>query len=181
MDHITGFDELRRFTIPVDAVIPVYGSDATLSDLERMFAFAFNGQNRYPGYLKPESHRFHGPFALGQTKVTPLPVRHGKVETHGFLFESQRGTRLVYMPDVKEVPPEAIDLMRDVDTLIIDALRFREHPTHLNFEGAIAVGNETRAKRTYLTHFTCDVRHAEAEKALPRDVFLAYDGLKIAV
>ena len=181
MDHITGFDELRRFTIPADSSIPIYGMESTLADLERMFTFAFNGENRYPGYLKPDPRPFHSPFSLGSTKVTPLPVVHGKVDTCGYLFESERGKRVVYMPDVKVPKPESLEQMRDVDLLIIDALRFTPHPTHMNFEEALAMVADLRPAQTYFTHFSCEVRHADALKEIPPGVSLAYDGLKIIV
>ena len=161
MDHITGFDELRRFTIPADSSIPIYGMDSTLADLERMFTFAFNGENRYPGYLKPDPSPVKGPFSLGSTKVTPLPVKHGKVDTCGYLFESKEAKKVVYMPDVKEPFPESIQAMQGVDLLIIDALRFSPHPTHMNFEEALALVSELSPTQTYFTHFSCELLVAQ--------------------
>ena len=179
-DHIMGFDDLRRFTLPADATIPVYANAGCLAVLERVFEFAFNGENRYPSYLKPDPHRLDGPFQLGGTVVTPLPVQHGKVETNGFLF-SRAGRKLAaYISDCKTPLPEAIDAMQGVDTLIIDALRYTPHPTHMSFSEATALAAQVRASRAFFTHFNCDVSHARAEQELPDHIRPAYDGLKIA-
>ena len=91
-DHIMGFDDLRRFSWQRGSM-PVYASAQTMADLERVFMFAFKGNNPFPGYLKPEPHLVSGPFFLGETEITPLPVPHGKAEVNGYLFSrSYRNT-----------------------------------------------------------------------------------------
>ncbi len=180
MDHVTGFDELRRFTIPADEFLPVHALPSCLAVLERMFDYAFNGENRYRGYLKPFPKPVHGPFHLGKTLVTPLPVRHGKVETIGYLF-SRGGRKLcAYLPDAKELLPATWAELEGVDTLIIDALRHTEHPTHMNFTEALVVQARLQPRQTWFTHLQCEVMHARDEPLLPPGVRLAYDGLELA-
>ena len=179
MDHVTGFDELRRFTIPADQFMPVYGLPSCLEVLERMFIYAFNGENRYRGYLKPFPKPIHGPFHLGETLVTPLPVKHGKVECIGYLF-SRRGRKLcAYIPDAKELLPPAWEALAGVDTLIIDALRYTDHPTHMSFSEALAVHQELKPRRTFFTHLMCEISHAADEPQLPSGVKLSYDGMEL--
>jgi phosphoribosyl 1,2-cyclic phosphate phosphodiesterase len=84
-DHIMGFDDLRRFSWQRGSM-PVYASAETMADLHRVFKFAFDGSYRWPGYLKPEPHVVCGPFRLGETIITPLPVPHGSTEVNGYLF-----------------------------------------------------------------------------------------------
>jgi phosphoribosyl 1,2-cyclic phosphate phosphodiesterase len=176
-DHIMGFDDLRRFTFGENEVMPVYGSPETLDALRRVFDFAFNGANRYAGYLKPDPREVHGPFQLGETTVTPLPVEHGRVRTTGFLFQHRDGLRIAYIPDCKLIPDETRVLMQDLDVFIIDALRTREHPTHFNVNEALAAARSLRARQTWLTHLSHELSHAELEKELPPDVQVAWDGL----
>jgi phosphoribosyl 1,2-cyclic phosphate phosphodiesterase len=180
MDHLTGFDELRRFTIPEDTVMPIYARPSCLAVLERMFEYAFNGQNRYRGYLKPEPHEIHGCFDMGGLKVTPLPVLHGKVETLGFLFSHGDRKLCAYISDVKTLTPEAVAAMVGVDTLIIDGLRITSHPTHMNWEEACAVHDLLQPRQTWLTHVMCEIMHGRDEGILPAGVDLAYDGLELA-
>jgi phosphoribosyl 1,2-cyclic phosphate phosphodiesterase len=179
MDHVTGFDELRRYTPETNQFIPIYATAATLSVLERLFEYAFNGENRYRGYLKPFPKPIHGPFHLGRTRVIPLPVAHGKVETIGYLFEQDDRKLCAYIPDCKTPSPETLEAIQGVDTLIIDALRFSPHPTHMNFDEALAIRNLAAPGRTFFTHFQCEVMHARAEASLPPDIRLAYDGLTL--
>ena len=176
-DHIMGFDDLRRFTFGADETIPVHASPATLDALRRVYDFAFNGHNRYAGYLKPDPHEIRGPFTLGKTTVTPLPVAHGRVQTIGFHFQYQAGPRVAYIPDCKTIPDETLTLLHDVDVLIIDALRHREHPTHFNVAEALATARTVRARQTWLTHLSHELSHAALESELPPHVRVAWDGL----
>ncbi len=66
-DHMMGFDDLRRFAAPRGGRMPVYASAETMADLQRVYAFAFETPNPWPGYLKPEPHIVCGPFSLGET------------------------------------------------------------------------------------------------------------------
>ncbi|MCB1224508.1 MAG: MBL fold metallo-hydrolase [Verrucomicrobiales bacterium] len=179
MDHVTGFDELRRFTVPLEASMPIHATPATLAVLERMFEYAFNGENRYPGYLKPKAMPVTGPFHLGETRLTPLPVQHGKVETVGYLMERGGRKLCAYIPDCKTPSEETRQLVAGVDTLVIDALRRTPHTTHMNFDEALAFSEEVRAQRTWFTHLQCEILHARDDTTLPAGVRLAYDGLKL--
>lgn len=180
MDHVTGFDELRRFTIAEDAVMPIYARPSCLEVLERMFVYAFNGENRYRGYLKPETHPIHGVFQLGETTITPLPLVHGKVETIGLMFARNGRNLCAYMSDCKFITPDALELLRRVDTLIIDGLRLSPHPTHMNWDEALAAVEQIQPRETWLTHFQCEVKHSRDEPSLPPHVRMAYDGLKLS-
>lgn len=182
-DHIMGFDDLRRFTLGADASMPVHAPQDCLDHLAKAFDFAFNGENRYPGYFKPEPFAVEGPFSLGDgaTTVTPLPVSHGKVETIGYRFDRKGRPLLAYIPDAKNVPAETRSLLSDVEVLVLDALRPRPHPTHLCIEESIAIAAEAGARRTWLTHFSCEMDYREIEPRLPDSVGLAWDGLKICV
>ena len=85
-DHLAGFDDLRRFSVPIDAELPIYASPECLASVQRMFEFAFNGQNRFAGYLKPRPHPGTGPFTLGGLDIVPVEVEHGRLQTLGYLF-----------------------------------------------------------------------------------------------
>ncbi|MEM8954974.1 MAG: MBL fold metallo-hydrolase [Verrucomicrobiota bacterium] len=179
-DHIMGFDDLRRFTFEHDRFLPVYTNAFTMERLERAFEFAFNGENRYRGYFKPDPHIVTGPFSLGKTTVSPLPVNHGKVETIGFLFERPNPPlRVAYIPDCKTISQEATALLQKVDTLIIDGLKHTSHPTHMNISEAVAFAQSVYAKETYLTHLACEVDFYPTEESLPEHIHLAYDGLRL--
>ena len=176
-DHIMGFDDLRRFSYDRGSM-PVYASAETMKDLERVFQFAFKTPNPFPGYLKPVPHIIEGPFELGSTTITPLPVPHGEFLVNGYLF-SRSGEKLVaYMSDCSAVPNAIVDLIAGVKVLIIDALREKPHPTHLSVQQAIEVAQRVRPGETYFTHIAHELSQA-AESRLPAHVHIAYDGLQL--
>jgi phosphoribosyl 1,2-cyclic phosphate phosphodiesterase len=176
-DHIMGFDDLRRYGA-IRGYMPVYASRETMADLERVFEFAFKALNPFPGYLKPEPHTIDGPFELGGTLITPLPVPHGHTTVNGYLF-SRNGRRLLaYLSDCSEVRDEIAGQIKGVRALVIDALRPKPHPTHLSVGQALEVAQRVRPERTYFTHIAHELAQA-AEKDLPEATFIAYDGLKL--
>ncbi len=176
-DHMMGFDDLRRFAA-ARGHMPVYASAETMRDLARVYRFAFEALNPFPGYLKPEPHIVTGPFDLGKTRITPLPVPHGETLVNGYLFE-RGGVKLVaYLSDCSAVPDQIASVISGVEVLIIDALRPLPHPTHLSVDQAIEVASRVRPNETYFTHIAHELAHAR-DADLPPHLHLAYDGLKL--
>ena len=179
VDHVVGFDELRAFCWARETPLPMYGHAEVLSTLRTMFSWAFSPDNTYRGYVKPEPREINGSIEFGKLSVTPLPVLHASVETCGYLFEHPGHPVIAYIPDAKEIPPSTLDIIREVDVLILDALRHSPHPTHLSVNESLAIIEECRAHRAWLTHVSHEVDHSSLEEILPPNVRVAYDGLRI--
>jgi phosphoribosyl 1,2-cyclic phosphate phosphodiesterase len=177
-DHIMGFDDLRPFC-PWGKTLPIYASADTMTHLQRVFEFAFNGLNRFPGYMHPEPHVIEGPFELGDLRLTPLPVPHGRTTVNGYLFERDGERVAAYLSDCKAVPPSVVEQIAGVKHLILDALRFKAHPTHMNVEEALVVISEVRPKSDWFTHLCHDLLHSAVEPMLPPEVKIAFDGMRI--
>jgi phosphoribosyl 1,2-cyclic phosphate phosphodiesterase len=176
-DHIMGFDDLRRFS-HARGSMPVYASPETMHDLERVFQFAFKTSNPVPYYLKPEPHIVDGPFKLGETLITPLPVPHGDSIVNGYLFSRADQKLVAYLSDCSAVPEKIAEQISGVKALVIDALRDKPHPTHLSVGQALEVASRVRPEETYFTHICHDLPQS-AESRLPEGVHIAYDGLKL--
>jgi phosphoribosyl 1,2-cyclic phosphate phosphodiesterase len=181
MDHVVGFDELRAFCWHRSEPLPLYASAACLSTLQTMFGWAFAENNTHRGYVKPDPRIVTDRFRIGELWITPLPVLHGTVETNGYCFETDEGFRAAYLPDVKVIPQETMQLIQDLDLLIIDALSDKPHYTHLCVSEALAISQEISAKRTLLTHICHDLGHAELTARLPVEVGVAYDGMSVSL
>src|SRR5262249_17799974 len=112
--------------------------------------------------------------------IAPVPVVHGKSEVTGFRFGDARA-QVAFVTDCNLIPNESLEKLRGLDLLIIDALRYKPHPTHLHVEQSLAYIAELKPRRALLTHIGHDIKHNEASQRLPENVELAYDGLRIEI
>lgn len=180
-DHILGFDDLRRFCDMENKMMPIYAAERTLHDLRRVFQYAFDGEFRFRNYVRPEAIPITGPFALGGVEITPVDLPHGRMVTTGLVFALGGRKRLAYFTDCAEVPEAAAEAARGVDTLVVDALRHAQHPTHMSVEMALEAVGRIQPRRTFFTHMCHDLGHKETERNLPENIRLAYDGLRVEV
>ena len=89
---------------------------------------------------------------------------------------------LTYVTDTNFIPSEEIEKIKGSEILIINALRKEKHISHFNLEGALEVIKKVQPQKAYLTHLSHTFgKHADIQKELPENVFVAYDGLKITV
>lgn len=177
-DHVMGFDDLRRFCEARGGSIPIYASPSTMTDLERIYHFAFNGENHYPGYTRPDPRLITGPFELlGGVRVTPVELPHGKSISVGYLFERHGRKIVAYLTDCHAVPEAAVTQLRGVEVVIIDALREKGHASHLTFAMALEAIEAIGPHRALFTHICHEASHAAIEARLPSHVRVAYDGL----
>ena len=127
-----------------DHTLPIYAAPETMTDLQRVFRFAFDGTARFPGYIHPEPHLVDGPFRIGETELTPLPVPHGRIRVNGYLFARGNRKLFAYLSDCKSVPESVREVIAGVEVLALDALRHRPHPTHMSLNEALEVSAAVR-------------------------------------
>ncbi len=176
-DHIMGLDDVRPFNFRQGGVIPIYGSEQTMSDIQRAFRYIFDPGETESSRPRLIPHVFNGePIDLFGLSFSPLRLHHGKGTVYGFRFGSA-----AYLTDHSAIPPESMGKLTGLDVLFVDALRHRPHPTHSTVERSLQTVEELRPKDAYFTHICHDLPHAETEKKLPLNVHLAYDGLELRV
>lgn len=176
-DHTAGIDDLRPYCFQMGEV-PIYLNELTLKSLHQRFAYIFAIENRYPSSprLSVNVVSDHS-FVLNGLEVQPIEVMHGNLPITGYRFG-----KVAYLTDVKTVSEKEKEKLRNLDVLIVNALRIDEHLTHFNLEEALAFLDEIQPKKTYFTHISHKLGfHDEISKQLPKNVFLAFDGLKIEV
>jgi phosphoribosyl 1,2-cyclic phosphate phosphodiesterase len=136
------------------------------------------------------------PIDLFGLRFTPIRLLHGRLPVVGFRIERATAERapvggadaagsaspplpLAYCTDVSAIPPKSWRYLSGLDTLVLDALRHRKHPTHFTVEEAVGAAAQIGARRTWFTHMSHDLPHEATDAALPEGMRLAYDGLVI--
>ncbi len=174
-DHILGLDEVRRFNVLSGTAMPIFGERQTLADVRRTFGYIFaSSAPKGGGVPHVRLWPIDGPFCVGRQDVVPVPIHHGPWRVLGFRFGS-----FAYLTDCSGIPETSMALLEGVETLTIDALRRRPHPTHFTLDQAIAAARRIGARRVYFTHIAHDLGHAATSAELPDGMALAHDGLRI--
>ncbi|MEM9882168.1 MAG: MBL fold metallo-hydrolase [Planctomycetota bacterium] len=183
-DHTFGIDDLRRFNATMKRPIDVYAEPDVLDQCRRTFRHIFapqhNANRSFVAQLVGQAVTPGGGVERYGATWTPLRLLHGRLPIVGYRVDFNHAS-LAYCTDVSSIPPETFPLLRDLDVLVIDALRYRHHPTHLTVDQALTLIEQIGPRRAYLTHIAHDIRHAELEPQLPDGVAIAYDGLAVDV
>lgn len=181
-DHVAGVDDLRPFLFENSNSIPCYSHPGTAEVLRNMFGYIF-ADRTYPGVANLSLIPVDGPFNIQSrsnedhaVRIIPIDVYHGKLPIYGY-----RIGRFAYLTDTSHIPEHSYDQLKDLDVLVLDALRHEPHPTHLTIADAIGIARDIGARQTYFTHLTHTVLHAEEEERLPEGIALGYDGLTFHV
>ncbi len=176
-DHVMGLDDVRPFNFRQKEQIPIYAAPDTMAAIRRSFPYVFDGAKRESKVPQLDARLIDGaPFQLFGLEFIPVPILHGSATIYGFRFG-----QAAYLTDHSEIPAESMGLLRGLDVLFLDALRYKPHPTHSTVERSVQTAGELKAGRTFLTHISHDLWHERAESLLPPHVRLAYDGLELEV
>ncbi|MFH1475823.1 MAG: MBL fold metallo-hydrolase, partial [Chloroflexota bacterium] len=176
-DAVGGLDDLRPFNEIAADYLPVHGLPETLDVVLRRFAYAFvPGRARFGGIPLLRPVAIAGPFEISGRRFVPVPVAHGELPTVGF-----RTGGFGYVSDVKRIEAPSLALLRDLDVLVINALRDMPHPAHQTVAEGLAVIAELRPRRAFLTHLDHELGHAALAARLPAGVMVGVDGLELRV
>lgn len=175
-DHLMGLDDLRVFT--EEEKLPVYGSQAVLSAIERIFPYAFHDMP-YKGVPRLEAVAVEerASFSVGDMTFTLIPVMHGCMRIAGYRFGSA-----AYITDVSDMLlGENAECLSGIKTLIIGALRDKPHWSHFTFEQAIDASRAIGAEKVYFTHISHATAFCDINRRFLPYAESAYDGLVLEV
>ncbi len=176
-DHTAGIDDIRPFS-QKNGNVPFYAQKQVIVNLKERFDYIFTITNKYLGAPNVDLNEIDNkPFKLGNINVVPIEVMHGRLKIFGYRFD-----KLAYITDANSISQLEKEKLRDLDILVVNALRIDKHPTHFNLQEALDLIKEVNPKKAYLTHISHKLGfHTEVSKLLPENVFLAYDGLSIDI
>lgn len=175
-DHVGGLDDLRPFCRFGEVV--VHADKYTTDHLTMRMPYCFR-ENKYPGVpiISLSTVNPSQEFYIDGLKVIPVQVMHGRLPILGY-----RIGKMAYITDMLTMPEAEYDKLRDLDCLIINALRIQHHDTHQTLEKALENAKRINARRTYFIHMSHHIGlHREVEKMLPENIYLTYDGMEISV
>lgn len=176
-DHVGGMDDIRPYC--QFGEINVYANAEACQGMLQMLPYCF-AANRYPGVPAIGLHEIQAgqPLTIGDIDILPVRVMHGQLPILGFRFG-----RFAYITDMKTIEPDQAELLRGVDTLVVNALRFdRPHHSHQLVDDAVAFARSIGSRHTLLVHVCHDIGlHKKANRRLPDGVELAYDGQQLVI
>ena len=182
-DHLFGLDDLRLMQFYLGGPVPLHCEERVEERIRKSFDYAFQHRpNLHSGAVPQLRFERIGPTGGGRPPIDVLGSRITAVRQHHGPNFNSLGFRIgdvAYCTDLNEMPDESKELLRGLDVLVLDALRESGHSTHLNLAQAVALAEELEAKRVYFTHMSCHLDHEKTCAALPENMDLAYDGLRI--
>lgn len=173
-DQVHGIDDVRPYALRQGA-IESWADERTHRILLQRFRYCFEAEG--DGFYNPiyRHHQIDGPFEAAGLPVVPFTQDHGTTVSLGFRFGS-----VCYANDVVNLPDPSFDILAGAEVLIVDAMRFRPHPTHAHLERALEWVERIQPKRAFLTNLHVDMDYAELDRLTPPHVHPCYDGLVIA-
>lgn len=176
-DHTAGLDDVRAFNFIQGTYIPAYARKTVLDQLRREFAYVF-ADEKYPGIPKIELHEIDNkPFAIKETTFIPIEVLHHKLPVFGFRIGD-----FTYITDANYIDPKELEKIKGSRIIVLNALQKEDHISHFSLEEAVALFNELKPEKGYITHIGHRMgTHTSATKDLPDFVHLAHDGLTISI
>ncbi|MDO1583683.1 MBL fold metallo-hydrolase [Rhizobium oryzicola] len=182
-DHLHGIDDIRLYSLTQRTRIPIYAEPVTMERIRQGFGYCLEtppGGN-YPPIVKGHViEDLDEPLLIsgagGPIRVLPYAQVHGDIRSLGFRIGD-----VAYSSDVSDFPPESLPKLSGLDVLIIDALQYTRHPSHLSLEQALEWIERLGSRRAILTHMHVPLDYETVQAETPDHVEPAYDGLAFEV
>ncbi len=178
-DQTHGINDLRVFFLKKKKEIPIYADKQTSLYLKKTFAYCFKNNPTkpktldYPATLKLYSLKKKHNFS--NVVIDSIPVNHGNIDSMSFIINK----KCAYISDAKLIYKNYINSFKNLKYLVIDCLRYKEHPSHFSLIEVLEFIKLVKPKKTILTNLHTDMDYKTLKKNLPRNIIPAYDGLKL--
>ena len=173
-DQTNGIFELKPFVWKKKERINIYADKSTLKSLIKKYDYCFFEKKGYGPILKGNLVKKRFILKKNKNKInfTSFPVDHGPIKSTAYVFD-----KIAYISDCNGIEKRDFKKLLNLQYLIIDCLRIKNHPTHYNLEQAIQLNNMTNPKKTILTNLHTDLDYNFLKRNLPKNIIPAYDGM----
>jgi phosphoribosyl 1,2-cyclic phosphate phosphodiesterase len=176
-DHTAGFDDVKAFNFLNKTRMPAYATPRVQQALKREFAYIF-ADEKYPGI--PEVDLFEvndAVFNIGDLIIEPVNVMHYRLPVKCYRIRD-----FGYVTDANFISESEKAKLKNLNVLVLNALRREAHISHFTLAEAIALVEELKPRKAYFTHISHQLGlHKEVTKELPANIELAVDGLQLIV
>lgn len=175
-DHTHGIDDLRQVFHALGHPVRGLARPGLMAQLRDKFSYIFRAQDGYPKVVAIEE--LPDTIQIGNITVRVADQPHGGTQSAGMRFEGD-GRAIGYATDVSGVTDAMVDLYSGLDVWVVDALRRRPHPSHMDLPTVLGWIDRLKPKRTVLTHMDQSMDYAALVDELPPGVQPGYDGLEL--
>ena len=176
-DHTAGLDDIRAFNYSENRKTKIYAHPRVQQAIRREFSYIFSDV-KYPGIPKLEFIDIDKEkFIIDDIEMQPIEVMHYRLPVLGFRIKD-----FVYITDAKTIDEKEIQKIQNCKILVLNALQIEPHISHFTLEEALEMIARIKPETAYLTHISHRLgKHNEISSELPKNVFLAYDGLVLEI
>jgi len=176
-DHISGLDDIRAFNFMSKKPMEIFCTKGVFKGLSREYHYIFDAKFQYPGIPKINTTIIskEKSFEVLGNQIKPIESLHYKLPVLGYRIDN-----FVYITDANYISDSELNKVKGADVLVLNALRKEKHLSHFTLDEALEIIAKVKPKKAYLTHLSHLMgTHKETENLLPKNVEIAYDGLKI--
>ncbi len=177
-DQTHGINDLRFFYLKNRRQIPVYANKSTAKFLLNSFKYCFKKtSNFYPPIMILKNLKKKHLFLKNQIKITSFEVEHGAINSVCYTVNN----KLAYASDVSFIKKKNYSNLNNLKYFVVDCLREESHPSHFNLEKILNLIKFIKPKYTVLTNLHSSLDYEKLKSKLPKNVFPAYDGMKLII
>jgi len=104
------------------------------------------------------------PLEIAGERIVPVSGHHSeRFEVTGY-----RIGRMAYLTDFKTIADAEVGKLIGVELLVVNALRFRPHPSHFNVEEALALIARVAPRRALITHVSHEIERTRRRRLFCR-------------
>jgi phosphoribosyl 1,2-cyclic phosphate phosphodiesterase len=177
-DHIAGIDDLRIYNRMQKKSLGCYLLKETFEEIKNKYPYFLLPNKR--GHTQSAKFDFHildeknDLFEIDDILFTYFTFYQDSKKVLGF-----RINNIAYITDIKRYKKNIFSKLKNLDVLILSCLRKERSEVHFHLDQAIEFAKIVNPKITYLTHLGHELEYHKITNELPKNIKLAYDGLKI--